>query len=603
MTEYKKENIPFLSILEDPFPYLNDISEITKNFTDIQRKGLIASFKKRIVEEESDPDGKNQFTIASLKEAILKLQSSGDTITIIISELDQVKGEIRNGVDGKISLITETTSNRKHGKTKDIVRFIGSIDNAVRIDGDTMGIRFHLNGVEYIESLDNTIKVFRSKFSLTQSDTKDLTTVLTHYIRREVEQNKVMLHATSPITVIDGVITVNIPKSDKCETDLKILREYYPNSTHPVAFGAVMSWCLVAPLHYYLKKDSQKGVQTPQVVLSGVPRSGKSPLSYLFIEKGYLQSKDDYFYPHSRIRTWFTFIKKLQRNNLPALFDDLPLDWFEKHGEELKSYVQTHHFGDLGTQSQEENNYWGMRSFIATINQNFRIDANLALGLRLLILFFTAENAKRVDRKNWLKMFDSVSQGFMFEIFYEIFNGKRLQDVLSDVEKFEKAEDWINYGLREINNLCDKYSIPPFPFFEQSETQSPQISNAWEIAEAFIAEYQRIQSGKNEFMDSDGTFHVATGYRSPLEGEFLVQDIEDRTHISFTGSAFHKLISYSRLKVPYKNATDFLTNINSDNNGVRVENNGKPKNKRIRPSPENPKSVFEISIPIVKEDE
>jgi hypothetical protein len=68
-------------------------------------------------------------------------------------------------------------------------------------------------------------------------------------------------------------------------------------------------------------------------------------------------------------------------------------------------------------------------------------------------------------------------------------------------------------------------------------------------------------------------------YRSPIEGEFLVEWKGLRNHIWFTGPAFKKLTE--RLRVPYRNATDFLNNIASSDEGVRVENEGKAKTKKI----------------------
>jgi hypothetical protein len=134
-------------------------------------------------------------------------------------------------------------------------------------------------------------------------------------------------------------------------------------------------------------------------------------------------------------------MKHLGESNLPALFDDLPQNWISAHKEDLKSYVQTGHFGDRGKGDQTLIEYRGRGSFIGTINDDIMIDDDLALSMRLLIIRFTEYNRKRENKAKFDSMFDSLPDGFMYELFSTIFEGKNIREILEGVEKFEGMDD------------------------------------------------------------------------------------------------------------------------------------------------------------------
>ena len=147
------------------------------------------------------------------------------------------------------------------------------------------------------------------------------------------------------------------------------------------------------------------------------------------------------------------------------------------------------------------------------------------------------------------------------------------------------AYDWINYGIDKINAICNNYGVPPFPYYEPPRTSS-YPTNALDIAQAFLGEWERIVTSEQEALIDDGDGGrrpvMKMRYRSKIEGEFTVESkIEEknaskqwRDYIYFTGSAFKTLISTQGLRVPYSNATNFLNNISKDD-VVRVENEGK----------------------------
>lgn len=263
----------------------------------------------------------------------------------------------------------------------------------------------------------------------------------------------------------------------------------------------------------------------------------------LFIGKGYDLEKEYYFMPYNRVYTRFTMMNKLKQTNLPAVFDDLPTDWILKNKEDLKPYVQTGHFGDRGKGDQTEIQYRGMRSFIGTINDEFRMDDDLALSLRLLIQRYTEFHRRRKNKIEFDRMFDSLSKGFMYEVFRAAFEGERIDDLLKEVERFESVSDWINYGIARINKLCEDKAISKFPEFNEKE-HSDSFTNAFEIAQAFMEEWGRIESSKKEYIDKGtGETVQKVTYRSQIEGAFKVEANHNsrRYLIHFTPSAFQTI--------------------------------------------------------------
>jgi hypothetical protein len=534
-----------------------------------------------------------------------KAAANGE-IFIAISQADKVYGTIRNGKEGVIKWIHEyKKKDKKTGKledaidTRDIVRFNGEIGKVYKIDNVAPAIGISVNNEGYVFDLQEAVQFFRSKFALSSSKTQYLTEILTSYIFQQIDNGKFELYASSPIIVLDSAVKVNYEQRHDVATILKALINFYPFASHQDAYKALFAWTIVSPLHDELKRGSIKGIQTPITILTGKTKGGKTTLGNLFIGKGYGLKQDDYFYPYNRVATRFVLMKHLGESNLPALFDDLPANWILTHKEDIKSYVQTGHFGDRGRGDQTLTEYRGRRSFIGTINDDIRVDDDLALSLRLLLIRFTEYNRQRKDKKKFDAMFDSLPDGFMYEIFRAIFEGKNITDILSEVERFEGVEDWINYGISKINELCDLHGIAGLPEFKSDAASIEAPSNALEIALALKAEFKRIEHSVQEYQDSDGVVHDKTRYQSRIAGEIDLEYGIDREFIYFTGAAFKQIAN--QLGRPYSNASNFLNNVYSSDDGVKVENEGKMVSRRMNSEPY-PVKAYKISIPYFKED-
>ena len=525
---------------------------------------------------------------------------------VTISATDGLVGYIRNGPEGLIQWIRNFVDKegKVAGQRVDVARFSGSIGPVYLINGETRGIGVTLNGTKYAPmSLSDFYQLIRQELSLTNPLMQKLKEIINAWAEQAVADGKAANYRSSPIFVgSDGIIYVEYPHVGDVGDIIAKLRDFHDKATHPSAYRTVFAWSLLAPLHDELKRNANVSprIQTPQVILSGKTQGGKTPLGDFFIGKGFAMLKDAYFFPYQTVRTTFTLMKHLGESNIPALFDDLPSDWLQQHKDDLKAYVQTGHFGDRGRSDQTVQEYRGRRSFIGTVNSSIRIDDDLAASMRIIILRFTEQNRNRKDLQAWNALLNGLPDGFGYEIFRVMFEGQSIRDIARDAEKFQTPADWINYIIAKLNMLSQWFGIPEWPPFKE-EDSTEDDSNALEVAQAFLGEWERIQKNSEEYYDShtDQTIK-SVKHRSSIEGEFLVKWVGNRYYIRFTGPAFKTLTAKQHLRLPYRNATDFLNNVASSPDGVMVENQGLAKPKRAG---DHVFKMYCISVPVESEQD
>ena len=541
------------------------------------REGTVTpALKMRI-----QPLGLNdQTVIEAARRTVLPL------VNITVSQSDNITGIIRNGSDGLVAQVRQSVDRKGNliMARADLIRFNGQIGPVYLIDGEARGLGLTLNGIKYAPMpINDFYSRIRQELSVPGLTLQKLKEVLNAWVQEVVSSGQAVNYLSSPIYVQDGIIQADFPHVGDLQDILARLRNFYDKASHPLAYRTVLAWSLLAPLHDELKRDANvsRRIQTPQIMMAGKTQGGKTPLGDFFIGKGFAMPKDAYFFPFQTVRTTFTLMKHLGETNIPALFDDLPGDWLQQHKDDLKAYVQTGHFGDRGKSDQTVQEYRGRRSFIGTVNSSIRIDDDLATSMRIIILRFTERNRRRKNLPEWNALIDGLPDGFMLEIFRVMFEGQSIRDIARDAEKFQTPVDWVNYVLGKLNLLSQWYGLPEWPPFKE-EDSTEDDSNALEVAQAFLAEWERIQRNSEEYYDSQTDQNIkSVKYRSPVEGEFLVEWRGTRNYIWFTGPAFKTLVARQSLRLPYRNATDFLNNVANSPEGVKVENEGKAKTKKI----------------------
>ncbi len=520
-------------------------------------------------------------------------------ITIVISQTDHILGYIRNGAEGLVQW-KKSTPAVKRGEpdkvtTVDLIRFNGDIGPVYLIDGETRGLSLKLNGIQYAPmQMADFYSLIRQELSIPAPTMQKLKEVINSWVQEVVSSGQAVNYRSSPIFVEDGIIKVDFPHAGDLQDILARLRNFHEKASHPLAYRTVLAWSILAPLHYALKEVTTRIIQTPQIFMVGKTKGGKTELANFYIGKGFNLPHERFFYSYEQVGTRFTMMKHLGETNLPALLDDLAPDWILQNKGNLKSYVQTGHFGDRGRSDQTLTEYKGKRSFIATINSEIRQDDDLAASMRLVILHFTERNRAAKNLDAWNALFYGVPDGFIYDLFRVIFEGQKLVNVLKEVEQFKTPAEWINYILGKLNMLSQWFGIPEWPLYTDEDTTN-EDSNALEIAQAFLAEWERIQ--RNSVADE---YELRPQkYRSPVEGEFLVDFRGFRRFIWFTPGAFKTIVARLNLRLPYRTAADFLNNVQSSEAGVRVENEGQLKSKKIGNLP---LKTYCISIPAGSDD-
>ena len=563
------------------------VHNLTMDEFDMCREGYVPASLKTL---NLEPDA----IIRAARSAILP------EIRIIVSVKDQVSGYVRNGADGLIQWIRTFPQNKKeelpHVMAMDLLRFNGFIGPVYMIDGSVRGMGMELNGVKYSPmALSDFYTLIKQELSIPAQTMQKLKEVVNAWVNQTISNGLEVYYRSSPIYVESGIVRVDFSHVGDIQDIIAKLRDFHDKASHPLAYRTVFSWALMAPLHDELKRSARKIIQVPNVILEGKTKAGKTPLADFFIGHGYNLNMDSYFYSYERVATRFTLMKHLGSMNLPALLDDLPPDWIWNNRGNLKSYSQTGHFGDRGKSDQSINEYRGRRSFIGTVNDSIRRDDDLASTNRLILLKFTERNRIRKNLSAWNALIDGLPEGFMYEIFMTIFEGRSISDIAADIENFQVPADWINYIIGKLNMLSQWFGIPEWQLYIE-ENNANEDSNTMEIAQTFLAEWERIRKNEKSYFDTQTDNEVkSVKYRSPIEGEFIVEWRAMRNYIWFTGSAYKTLLARQQLRLPYRNATDFLNNVASTDDGVRVEYEGRQRSKKMGGMP---LKAFCISLPV-----
>ena len=548
--------------------------------------------KKDKILKDFKEKNKNQVDI---EEASKIISGQVPDYRVIISDRDHVEAQIYNGVQG--SIVYDPGGDRS--KLETIARFIGSIGPVVKM-GDGFKIQFNVNNHNEILEPTEAANFIANLLGLSPGEKKKLISTLNSMAQNFKDSGNYEERNFSHIEISqDNQILVKYPQKNN-EEILKVLHDFYDKAPNPDAYLVSIGFLPTSLLHYHFKKRSRAVIQVPSIMFTGTSKATKTSLISFLIFKGFdMQDTSDFVYEYERIRTQASFNNHLTESYYPMLLDDTNPQWVYQHEEQLKGYGQSAVFASRGNRSGVGVvEFHGYRSLFITMNDNYREDHSIATSNRFIIVKFGLENKIRKNKIEWQKFKQALPDGFILSLIKEIFDGVNFNDLLKSIEEFENSEDWVNFGLSLLNKLCKKYNIPEFPYFHQSNVFDSD-SYAYEVAESFISENEKIQDSIQGRTVGSEYIQMQT-YRSPIENQFLVEDKDGRTFIYFTSGAY-KLINQQRsLKMPYSTAADFINNIKSTEEGVRVENNGQSIMKRVN---KNLKHCYAISIPNISENQ
>ena len=546
--------------------------------------------KDKILKDFKDKT-KNQVDV---EEASKIISGQVPDYRIIISDRDHVQAYIYNGFQASI----EYDPGGEHSKLETIARFIGSIGPVVKM-GDAFKIQFNVNNNNEILEPTEAANFISSLLALSPGEKKKLISTLNSMAQNFKDSGTYEEVSLSHVEISDNIIKIKYNQKDNAEI-LKVLRNFYDKAPNQEAYLVSLGFLLLSPLHYNFKKQSHAVIQVPSVIFTGPTQATKTSLVSFLIGRGFdMQNKSDYLYEYERIRTQASFNNHLTESNIPLILDDTNPEWLYSKEEQLKGYGQTAVFASRGNRSGiGVIEFHGYRSLFITMNDNYRADHSLATSNRFIIVRFGLENKMKKNKTEWQEFKKALPDGFLLSLMNELFEGVKIDELLKSIEEFENSSDWINYSLDLLNKLAKKYNIPEFPSFHQSNVFDPD-SYAYEVAESFISENEKIQDSINGRTVGSDYIQLQT-YRSPIENQFLIEDQDDRTFIYFTSGAYKILNQQRSLKMPYSTAADFINNIKSTDSGVRVEYNGQSIRKRFN---QIPKHCYVMSIANLSENQ
>ena len=468
--------------------------------------------------------------------------------------LDSINGV---GYDGKnLYKLTEG----KKGVSKKFLVWIPMDLKSVVKDGDEWKIRYLFNDVERIDTIPAMKSNISVSMSTTREDNKYLSEFLLQYVRFQISKKDYETHI-KPIYVNDDLIHVYYETPLDTPMNLKLLREFYNYVMNQPAFLSVMSYCLTAPLHRYIRAFSPVGYILPHHISHGMTGASKTTTDAIFVLTGWGQTKDEGLLTANQVATKFTLMKHLSEGNLPILINDVSPEWLDKVSTELKSASETDAFGDRGQPNQTIRQDRMLRSILVTLNQHISPSDDAARNRRYILEEYTKEHGERKNVTKYNEFIKGVQPGFLFSIFREIFDGRSIFEVVNGITEKQTPVDFVNYGIDRINELCRKYGIELFPKYQ--EMLSEETEGSFRLVGQYIFEqWKRIDDLHRD---------LKTPYPELSNGEIDVDNLDESLILYFTAGAFRKMAK--RLDLPYKKVTDFLNNyVKSDEVGIHAVN-------------------------------
>lgn len=417
-------------------------------------------------------------------------------------------------------------------------------------------LNFELDGKEFTESFQDAKTLISHEFSLTPVDSK----ALIQFIRQLYYDTFIpIIVKKDKIRIENGKIVVDKPddySKEKLQFIYKTLSDYYPYAAKPIAYLALFGHSILSPFFTYVRRHSLKKLEFPLIFLHGPTGGGKTTTAQLFIQTGFAQEENYCFFNKNNVKTDFTMSKKLGLSYNPSIIDEVDESWLLSMIPYLKSYTQSISTASRGTPSQLLKEYEGLSAFVMTTNSSIRPDDDLALiEKRLFDIEYTLRDTQRQDDGKFNDLILSLPPGFMYYILYDIMNGVDVNQLLKEILYFKK-DDFINYGIKRINESLKQFNIPEFPLFHYESHN--EYSNAQEFVDKILSEDEK----PNSFLST----------------EFKIEDYDNKIDIFFTGGMFKAM--NERLRLPYSNATDFMSNLPPHRN-IISPNGGRLISKKI----------------------
>ena len=438
-----------------------------------------------------------------------------------------------------------------------------TIQGVMRTDYDTE-IHYIFAGKQYNATIKDMVTHISANMKSTREANKSLTELLHKYAIDQ--ENKGMVKVVhEPIFIEHGIISVAYDTSGiAILKTLETIRNFYPISANPHAFLSAFAYNLIAPLAYHIRVNAPAGYLFPMRISSGRTSAAKTSTDSIFVLTGFAQSKEDGILTNEQVATPFTLQKNMENSTLPVIINDISGAWLDKVSTMIKNSSENAISGDRGNPDQSLTRRYMKRALNMTSNEIITPSDDAAKMRRYILEEYTDEHAKRRNTAAFWDFINALPKGFLFAIFRQILDGKKLLDIVSDVVQTEDSSGLVNYVLDKINVVCAGYGVEPFPKYEVVEKDVPDSFS--ELAEWLAGQWNRIN-------ESDDYGRLKAPYPEISRTEIDVDETDIFVVYWFTGSAYKT--AQRRLKLPHQNVTSLFSNY-IENNRIEIVAINKP---------------------------
>ncbi len=437
---------------------------------------------------------------------------------------------------------------------------------------------FMIEGSFADDAFRHTVKDTVSLLAVQLRSSREANNILSQFLHRLIAEAKKagkyeVTH--SPIFIEGDIVCVGVEMQNMdVGKNLRLLREFYNIATNQHAFLSAMACALIAPLSYEIRKRAPVGYLLPTHVSFGRTGGAKTSIDAIFVITGYNQEKAQGMLVNEQVVTPFIFQKNLGESILPVIINDVSPDWMDKMSTVLKNAAENSIAGDRGNPDQTITEREVRRFMFITLNDIINPSDDSAKYRRYVLEQYTEQHETRQNKPEYRKFMKSIDPGFMFGIFREIYGGKRIQDVVSDVAQNDDAGQFVNAMLQKVNILCGKYMVEPFPDYTY-EIQGESYDDEFTSFIEYVIDQWARNRNTNDYARVKGPFADLSTY------EIDVDDKDDETVILwFTGGAYRKVARKIDLK--HLTATRLFSNYVKNNSyGIHSVNKSHRFNREV----------------------
>lgn len=446
------------------------------------------------------------------------------------------------------------------------------LKGVVNLDGVIkVQYRMELTGEERMDTVKDMATHLAVNMKSSRDDNKYITMFLNAYVQEMISNGRVQIMHSS-VYIENDVIHMAEGHDTDVAQSLRLLRDFYDITMNQDAYLSAFSYSLTAPLHYYVRVLSPPGYILPHHISVGRTGASKTTTDAIFVLTGWDQDKDHGMLMSNQVKTKYTFMQHMTEGFLPVIINDVAPDWLDSVSEELKSASEAPAIGDRGNPNQTVTHSKMKRSILVTLNADISPSDDAARNRRYILERYSGVHGTRKNKDAYYKFIKEIQPGFLYSIFREIFDGRKLMEVVDAMVARDDTNEFVQYGIDMVNELCRKYGIPEFPKY-RSAAQDVEPTTTSSDSYHMLCEYIMGQDERYTHMTDNVDYR---GPRPELAHEdFLVEDMShsskkdkvEKYNIWFTALAYRFIAI--KFRFPYNRVEDFINNY-VDNDEIRI---------------------------------